>query len=233
MNENSLAADGGVTYTVNFINNSVDQGDVCIFQQDPDISNPNVLSLAWFSKLVFPTTTVKFQWQINYSFVWGETGTLVPGVLFDASQTWGADLSTNNKVTLAYQGAYTFENQTKGPQPGTLYIAEDSSLPINQASVGIGMSGAGTFVVQAQPRLNLTFTPHPRYWIAFGNFTQGQVLDIGQISNPFELDFPPNVYSITVTLNADNTWSESTTPEANAHFLRAKSKDPKALWGAY
>jgi hypothetical protein len=69
------------------------------------------------------------------------------------------------------------------------------------------MSGAGTFVVQAQPNINLTFTPHPTYWITFGNYTPGQVLDIGQITNKQQLEFAPNTYNLNVQLKNDNTWS--------------------------
>jgi len=197
----------GQTYTLIFQNNSSNAGDVCVYQTDPNIGVPDVMSLAWFSEYNYPTTQVQFQWEIDYSFVWGQTGNLVPGVVFSASQTWAADLQSKNQVTLTYDQAYTFANQTYGPQSGTLYITEDRSLPLKDASVGIGMSGAGTFVVQAQPNLNLLFTPHPIYWITFGDFEPGEVLDIESITNVAQVAFPPNIFTMSAVLNPDNTWT--------------------------
>lgn len=71
------------------------------------------------------------------------------------------------------------------------------------------MSGKGTFVTQAQPNLHLVFTPHPRYWIAAGTFTEGEVLDQETITNAAEVAFPANVYAMQAVLAADNTWTVS------------------------
>ena len=202
----------GVTYSLTFINNSVNAWSACVYQTDPDINLPNVQSLAWFAEVAAPTTTVVFDWTIDYAFTWAETGPLVPGVVYDASQTWAANLTTTNQVTLTQpttpQGPYyTFANQTQGPNGGSLYITEDSTVGSQNASVGIAMSGAGVFAVNAEPNINLIFTPHPIYWITFGMFQQGEVLDITEITNSAPISFPPGVYAMTATLNADNTWT--------------------------
>jgi hypothetical protein len=223
----------GVSYTLVFVNNSSQTGDACVYQQGPNLTDPKVMSLAWFSKRAFPTTRLRFNWNIDYSFMWSETGHLQPGVLFSASQTWPADLSTMNQVQFANdRGAYTFLNQTAGPNQGSLTIKENSTIPANQASVGIGMSGSGTFVVQAQPNMNAIFTPHPEYWITFGDFIQGEVLDITTVtSSSAKIEFPVNVFSMTATLRADNTWSVMPTSAANAAFLATRQNDAKAVWG--
>jgi hypothetical protein len=213
------------SYTLNAINNSNNSGSFCVFQTDPDLGVSNVLSLAWFSKFAHPNTTVKFTWTVDYNFVWSETGVLTPGVVFDASQVFDADLQNGNQITLTYNSAFNFINQTKGPKAGILYIKEDATIPANKASVGIGMSGFGTFVVQAQPNLNLNFTPHPSYFIAFGNFTQGEVLDISEMTNTAEIAFAPNVYSVTAILGADNAWTVKTTKALNALVVGARESD--------
>ena len=225
-----LAAGGAVQYSLLFVNNSSNLGDACVYQQDPAIG-PDVMSLAWFSKTAAPTTKVQFQWSIQYNFVWSQTGTLTPGVIFTASQTWNADLSTTNKVTFNnIGGAYTFQNQGPGPANGNLYISETSAVAANCA-VGVGMSGFGTFVVQSQPNWNLVFSPHPEYWITFGTFTQGEVMDITSVNNPAQIKFPVNVYSMTATLNADNTWTIQPTSSANAQFVTDKRRYPELRWG--
>lgn len=227
-----------VQYSVIFVNNSSQTGSACIYQKDPDITIPDVMSLAWFAKDAAPTTKIAFSWSIEYDFVWSETGTLVPGVVFMASQVWPADLSSDNQVTFTNSdGAYTFSNQIAGPRTGNLYIKEDESIPVGVASVGIGMSGFGTFVVQAQPNMNLIFTPDPEYWITFGNYMQGEVVDITEVNNPAQIKFPPNVYSMTAILNPDNTWTITSTAQANANFLQARAhlafgQHPEALLSA-
>lgn len=196
----------GVEYKINFQNNSVNAGSIMVFQQDTNIGVDGVMSLAWFTKYVYPNTFGYFDWTIDYNFVWAETGELKPGVQFLASQAPPADLSTSNAIGLTYDKAYNFVNQTAGTPQGSLYITEDGTVPLNQASVGIGMSGAGTFVVQAQPNMNLTFTPHPEYWIAFGNYTKGEVLNIQSMTNAALVAFPPGVYAMNAVLQADNSW---------------------------
>ncbi len=195
-------------YSLTFINNSNLEGDACVYQQDPDLGVENVQTLAWFTKSAAPTTQLIFDWSIDYSFVWSQTGNLVPGVVFTASQTWAADLSSTNQVTFTDEnGAFTFENQTQGAEEGSLYISEDGTIPVGEASVGIGMSGFGTFAVDAEPNYNLVFTPHPEYWITFGTYTQGEVMNISESTNSAQISFPDNVYAMTATLNADNTWT--------------------------
>ena len=94
----------GVQYIINAINNSTWRGTFCVYQSDPNVNDPRVMSLAWFSKVVAPGTRTKFIWTIDYSFVWAETGELIPGVIFDASQRFPADLSTTNQVTFTSSG---------------------------------------------------------------------------------------------------------------------------------
>jgi hypothetical protein len=222
----------GVKYSLTFVNNSSNTWDAAVYQKDPDLGVPNVQSLAWFAKTAAPTTKVVFTWTIDYSFVWSETGVLVPGVMFNATQDWPADLSTQNKVTFTKDPAYTFTNQTQGPLPGILYISQDNNIPSKMASVGIGMSGAGVFAVQAQPNIQVSFTPHPQYWITFGQFTQGEVLDIGQVvGQAANVKFPFNVYAMTAILGPDNKWQVKPTSAVNAAFLEASKSNKEALWG--
>lgn len=204
-------------YTLHFINNSNMSGDFCVYQTDPNITDPSVMSLAWFTQKTHPTTHASYSWNIDYSFVWCQTGKLQAGIIFDATQEWPADLNLKNKISfIKKDGAYTFCDLTKGDKAGTLYIDEDGSIPsIPEASVGIGMSGSGTFAVQARPNMHPNFTPHPQYWVTFGNYIKGQVLDITDITDKAEVNFPAGVYSMTAILNEDFTWDIRPTTELN------------------
>lgn len=219
-------------YSVIFVNNSTQTGSACMFQQDPDIGVPNALSLAWFAQIAAPTTTLTFTWTAKYSFVWSQTGTLRPGIRFTPAQTWPADLDNANQVTFDnVGGAYTFKDQEQGPNAGLLYIRESGEIAPLDASVGIGMSGVGTFVAQAQPNTTVEFTLHPQYWIVFGTFVQGEVVDIQTMNNPAQIVFPPNVFSMTAILKPDNSWDIKPTSEVNAEFLEARKTYPELTWG--
>lgn len=195
-------------YSLNVTNYSRKYGSFCVYQTAPDIDDPRLMSLGWLVTRAHPTTRVSFQWSIDYSFVWAETGLLVPGVVFDASQNRRADLTTSNSIDFtAERGEFTFANQVTGGNAGTLYVHNSSAVPFDMASVGIGMSGAGTFVKQAQPNLTYAFTPNPVYWVVFGDYEPGEVLDLEDMVHAQRIDFSPGVYHVDATLNLDNTWS--------------------------
>ena len=200
-------------YELQVINNSTQFQDLCIYQTPVDLGVPNALSLAWLTAPAWPGTNVTFSWTLEYNFVWGDTDVIVPGSTFRSGQVWPADPGdpAQQQVLLDYaNGAYTFRQgqATADPRPGSLYIRELAGIPLgDEAGVGIGMSGAATFVVPAQPNLNLVFTPHPSYWVTAGTFETGQVLDVEEITNQARVEFPPNVHSMIATLSADNTWN--------------------------
>lgn len=225
-------------YTLTFINNSNNIGNFCCYQRDPNITDPKVMSLAWYVFRTAPTTSAKFSWTIDYQFVWSQVGKLGPGVLFNASQKWDAPLTGNNGVDFTNSdGAFTFSNPAHFGQNGTLYIAQDTTIPAGKAAVGINMgiagsptgAGSGTFVVAAQPNLVANFTPKPTYWVTFGNYVTGQVLDIGQITQSAQVSFPPNVYSMYAVLNQDNTWTITDEVTLNEAFLTSDPSVPHAL----
>jgi hypothetical protein len=197
-----------MNYTVKFENQSSNMGSVCIYQTDASFNQDNnTMSVAWFMKRTHPQTNVNFIWQPDYSFVWSETGELKPGVIFEASQVIEADLQSLNKMTFDYnQGAFFLTNGGSNGEVGSLEISETCNIPFDRASVGIGMAGAATFVKPAQPNMNIKITPNPEYWITFGNYEKGEVLDISEITNKQKIVFAPNKYSITAILQEDNTW---------------------------
>lgn len=198
------------TYSLKVINNSVNKGDITLFQSPPDDSL-DLMSTAWLTKLVNPNTTLQFIWEQDYNLVWDETGNLEPGVTFNASQVVPASLKDNNEIMFTKRdGAYQFINQKKAANDDAFIINCDGTIPNKKAAVGIGMSGAPILLRQAQPNINFSFIPStpPKYWITFGKYTQGQVIDTTIIyAQSASIVFPANVYKMTATLNPDNTWT--------------------------
>ncbi len=233
----------GDQYTLTFVNDSSNDWTFCCYQTDPKIGPKDVRSLAWFTKRVTSGSEVDFRWEIDYSFVWAETGELKPGVTFKASARIDAGTRENNAInfTRVDREAYKFVKQTTDPDyEGSLVIHQDDTIPFNSASIGIGMSGAGTFVVPAQPSIQVSFTPKPLYWVTFGEYRTGQVLDIQQVTAKAQVPFGHAVYSMYAILGANNKWKIVDTREVNNRLLALSgeqeslpaSASPRALASA-
>ena len=83
------------------------------------------------------------------------------------------------------------------------------------------MSGSTVYAVQARPNQNLAFSPRPRYFIAYGDYQEGDVIDVSTVNNPLELAFPPGVHALTTTLHADGSWTRPI-PLARANEQRLR-----------
>jgi len=194
-------------YSLTCVNNSTMSGSFAVFQKAPPLTVPgNVFSLAWFARPTAPGSQVTFQWTVDYSFVWSETGILKPGINFAASQVLAADPNGQNLVQLTVDayGASTFANQSSAGAVGSLTVQQLSNVVPNRTSVGVGMSGSGTFAIQAAPNMTAVFTPHPNYWVLFGNYTTGDVMDIEDVSGSVEATYGGSLTTRTAVMGLDN-----------------------------
>ncbi|MBB4284541.1 hypothetical protein [Roseospira goensis] len=199
-------------YALTCVNNSDLHGSFAVFQKPPPSTVPgNVFSLAWFARPTAPNTQVTFTWSVNYNFVWSETGVLKPGINFDASQVLSADPYGQNLVQLGVDeyGATCFSNPSGNGAVGSLTIQQLANVAPNRTSVGVGMSGAGTYVLQAAPNMTAVFTPHPNYWVLFGNYKTGDVMDMEDVTGAVEVTYGGALTKRTATLALDNLISVS------------------------
>lgn len=213
----------GKIYSVTVNNHASHSACFMVFQNDPTQWAPNALSLAWFAQYSNPgpSSRIKFQWGVDTGFSWAETGELSPGMQFTATET--CDLAgLNNKITLDYNRAYQFADPGRGPDPSRFYLAESPRIPLKSAAaVGVTMGGSTVYAVQARPSQNLSFSPHPKYFIAYGDYEEGEVIDVSALDNPLELPFPGGVFALTTTLNADGSWDRPVSLlQANESRLR-------------
>lgn len=192
-NAASLEAMAGTPYSIRITNNSqLDGHSAIVFQKDPGLPE-DVHTLAWLAKMCHPSSRVAFNWTIDYNFVWGQQGNLRPGTSYEAGQEVAASLTQSNVINLSYiDGGFEFGKPTNGTT-GALLITEDNTVPgagnPNIGCVGIGMSGAGTFVAPTQTSYELEFQPHPEYWIAFGRYDAGVVVDESGMTVPQAVQF--------------------------------------------
>jgi rhizosphere induced protein len=198
----------GPLYAVTLRNQSTLSWIFYLYQKMPGQSS-GFFSLAWFASpfVITVGNWIRFEWQTNYNFVWGATGKLVPGVTFSAGGEIDADPIVANTTTFSAQPGPNLSAAVQAPPAGSLVIRDANDVPQDTFAVGIGMSGAGTYAVQASPNLAHQITPVPSYWVAAAaNMKVGTALDIQTITLTVEVEFPVNVFSKTLTLNADNTW---------------------------
>jgi hypothetical protein len=200
-------------YTLTLENNSAMPWTFYVYQQAPNQGSTNVFSLAWFASpfTMAPGTQITFEWTVDYGFVWGASGSVRPGVTFKASDCVPAGLTANN--TICFSNANNtpdFCDQMTGNPSGSMVISDTANVPNNSFTVGVSMSGVGTFVTAAGPNLTHTFTPTPTYWIAAGTNVQvGTILDVTTVNQNTEVVFPVNTYALTYSLGQDNVWTKA------------------------
>lgn len=199
----------GTQYKMTLINDSNQDWVFYVYQKMPD-QVADVFSLAWFCspyQIKKGGDKIQFQWEIDYNFTWSDTGTLQPGVDYYASGNKDCSPAGDNTTGFALNPGPGLSEPIKGPPAGSLVINDAGNVPANKFSVGIGMSNAGSYAVQAGPNLKHTFTPTPSYWIAAGNNVNvGKVLKIDTITQTAEARFGTAVYDLNCTLNGANLW---------------------------
>jgi hypothetical protein len=205
-------------YSLLVKNSSPNPGSICVYTTSPDTQKiqQDLRSLAWFTKPTNPNEQVKFMWELNFSFAWAESGVLTPGVYFEAGEIIDADPADDGKNRAYFDRqneAYLFGNpeQAMPPSQGALGITTSKIIPNNLVSVGVGINGKAALAVNATPNYQFTFISKIEYWLAFGNFKEGVVLDLNSmVRNVCEIKFPVGVYDLQVILQEDNTWSPVT-----------------------
>ncbi|MBS9437126.1 protein RhiA [Photorhabdus noenieputensis] len=211
MSQLDISSASGTPYTVRFENKSPSAWTVYLYQKMPEQPS-DVFSLAWQASpfKIASGAYFTFKWSIEYSFIWGITGTLTDGVVFEAGQIVDANLIDRNIITFnTNDNTPAFGAATDGGESGILTIKENKNIPNNLYTTGIGMSKQGTFVQQVLANTIQFYTPEPKYHIAVGvGVKMGQVL-AHTVSQSSELLFKPNVYNLTATLTDSQTWSIS------------------------
>jgi hypothetical protein len=191
-------------YSLTCINNSSWPGCFAVFQKTG--GSPGIYALVWVARPTHPGTEVTFTWSTDYSFAWSGTGVLKPGITFNASQVIPADPDKLNCVELTVDnfGASEFKPPTATGQPGLLTVQPLANVVPNRMSIGIGMSGSPVAAAQAAPGQTTLFAPRPNYWVMFGNYQTGDVIDVKEISGAVEVAYPDGITSRTATLGPDD-----------------------------
>ena len=110
--------------------------------------------------------------------------------------------------------AFLFKGSIELGEKGKLTIKADRTMPNNEASIGVGMNNKPAVVINAAANMTYQFTPTPTYWIVFGDFEEGEALDLNIInptgrsisSQSMEIIFPLNENELSIVFTESNTW---------------------------
>ncbi|MFD1820601.1 hypothetical protein SAMN04515674_10446 [Pseudarcicella hirudinis] len=199
------------TYSLVCTNNSSVDWVFYVYQTMPNQPS-QVFSLAWFASpfKISVGSRITFRWSLDYSFVWGNTGSVFPGITFDAGGVRDCSLTGANTTTFSMDNnAPQLSTPVPGGQPGSLTIYQSSNIPNGVFSTGIGMSGSGTFVQQALANTVQQYTPQIKYWVAAASQMQMGAVLAETVSQAQSFAFPINVYTVNANLGPDNQWTIS------------------------
>lgn len=201
----------GTQYELVCLNQSPVPWVFYVYQKMPTQPS-DIFSLAWFASPIRIDTGagITFRWTIDYSFVWGVSGPVQPGVTYDAYQSKPCSPNGNNLTTFSVENnTPSLADPTTGGEEGSLTINQASNVPNLTYATGIGMSGTGTFVQQALANAPQTYTPEPEYYIAAANQMQVGVVLARTVTGSAKVTFPKNVFTMYATLNDQQQWNVS------------------------
>lgn len=196
-------------YSLKIINEGDFKGALAVYQRQHDLEAMGAMPLAWFTQKVFPNMHAEFSWDKEYNFILSKEGELIPGVVFKAVESVDTSPEMHNMIEIDKgSDGYVIKKQvTDHRRVGKLVIEGRSGIPEMDASIGIAMSGSGTFAWEAEPNVSMEVEPKPEYWITYGDFRQGEVLDTRHITKKsLKIDYPRGKYGAVVVLKKDNTW---------------------------
>ncbi|MES2554642.1 MAG: hypothetical protein V4604_00750 [Bacteroidota bacterium] len=197
----------GARFQVNVTNNSAQNTTFILFQKDPNQDQYQGFSVAWKSQRVSPRSKATFDWARDFCFVAANTGPLKPGMEFNTESMMETDPNgSNNSAVLDSNGGGCQLNVGRGGQPGRLTLTTGNVSPQVQLSAGMGMERSATVIIEARSGMNYQFSPDTEYWIAFGNYQDGQVLQ-RNVQNSARISFPNGITNMNVVLNQDNSYS--------------------------
>jgi len=196
-------------YTLN-ITNKTDNLLTFVLFQEPSSANSAILPTAWKTVKIQANATSQISWNMDYSFQCAPTGTLVPGVKFNASQNVPAALPDKNLITLEMDRNFPTLTNLRSDGNGYFNINTAPTIPLYMASVALGVDGDAMFAIQSNPNTFVTFTlPGQKYFVGVGMYSQGMVLQPDVTNNAASVNFANGVDTLDVVLNTDFTWTVS------------------------
>ncbi len=185
-------------YTLTIKNEAPTETTFVLYQKPPT-DRSDYFSLAWKTLTIQPMASANLSWSDDYWLFGANTGVLASGVRFVAASAIQADPTAGNEFDLTAELQLT---DLRFGEIGKVTVFEDAGIQQNTGSVAIGLAKSPMFATQAVPYKTEAFSEVGQtYYVAFGNFDEGEVLNIDTLGNQsVQIDFS-ELTSHTVTYN--------------------------------
>jgi rhizosphere induced protein len=202
----------GVQYSLKCMNQSTTSWYFYIYQRISNQSDNNIYSLAWNVSpyKIGVGAFMTFNWSVNYSFAWFNTGSLKAGIVPMSGGQVPANLETNNSTIFSVENnTPQFSTPISGAPSGQFLTMGANDIPNSTFSTGIGVSGFATLIGQSNANTQQNFNSDATLWVGATTtlMQTTEVLHQDNISNTSEFIFPLNIYSLTATLGENNLWT--------------------------
>lgn len=201
-------------YSVRLHNASGQPWTFCVFQE-PAQPDARIASLAWIASpcAIADGAHATLMWGDGMSFVWCTHASAGHALPFTAGGQRRVLRSAEYGVLFNLDhNAPNFEPGRDGLTPGPLSITVAANVPNNAYAIGSAMDGAGALITTALMAQRYDFTP--RFWIGAGHGIEaGKVLPQAAIGPRLPLQFPGNDRALAYTLNLQNQWRPSSSPD--------------------
>ncbi|MNW28528.1 hypothetical protein D3C74_53570 [compost metagenome] len=176
----------GTTYSVKIKNNGTHPGSFALYKEDPDMMNPDTLILAWLAEPSANGQETTISWTVDYSFYWTKVKSPEPGTTISSTASKDGDLKSNNSIGFSklQGGTYVLSETSSAGHQNILYVHQDETIEVDDnAFIGILIDNQPVIAKRAQPSTITEFTPHPTYYLIYGDIEQGAVIDVSEYSD--------------------------------------------------
>ncbi len=189
-------------FTLEFYNDSDHKGVAMIYQQHSNL-NLSSASVAWQAATVRSGKNTTFLWSDDYRVSHSNTQELTIGSIYEPTVSLSVNYAPGVQVSLSGDGVFSQTGQGGMVPPGSIQVVTPTGT--SPFLVGLGTSGKPSLVVEIQPFMQWTYQPTYTYKVAFGNFTEGMILNADLITDSVEVTFTGSTTNHVVRLNADGT----------------------------
>jgi hypothetical protein len=178
-------------------------------------------NMAWLVQAIHEGNHYTFSWALEYQIMWAATG-YKPGVVWSGGGDIDVDPDDKDQCTVIFDYAggdwQLSYDQVSVPTPGKLTVNDTTSIPPydeQPSTIALAIAGGGTDTgLQplpaigdfAGPNMHQIFTLHPTYFVAAGNFKQGQMVDLNNVTNVYPVSYTGGQTDASVYLDDSNKW---------------------------
>jgi hypothetical protein len=178
-------------------------------------------NMAWIVQPINEHNHYTFSWDLEFQIMWAATG-YQAGVIWNAGGSIDADPNDSERCTMKFDyvnGDWDLSYEEVGsPTPGQLTVNDTTTIPPydkQPSTIALAIAGGGTTTgLQplpaigdfAGPNMHQIFTLHPAYFVAAGSFKQGQMVDLDNVTNLYEVRYEHGAMNAAVTLDDNNIW---------------------------